>query len=192
MRYAGRLNPMRTAIQYIGSILPYATLLTVIVGAISATINLVHSRRLRALTAAVQLVQGVQTPEFTRSVMRVIELPERADAQALREDPELLEAAYVVGQVFEGLGVLVFYRLLPLELVDHLIGGYVRACWRRLEPHVRERRETIGTAMYGEWFQWLAERMLECPAPGKRLGAPAAYKKWRPRSIRAWGGRIGA
>jgi len=41
------------------------------------------------------------------------------------------------------------------------------------------RRATLG-AMFGEWFQWLAERIDEYPAPGKDVGAPIAFKDWKP------------
>ena len=34
--------------------------------------------------------------------------------------------------------------------------------------------------MFGEWYQWLAERIDEYPAPGKTVGAPVAFKDWRP------------
>jgi hypothetical protein len=88
----------------------------------------------------------------------------------------------VVGHAFESLGVMVFYRLLPLHLVDHLIGGYVRASWLRLRPYVEMRQAQLGP-MFGEWFQWLAERLSESPAPGKDIGAFEAYKDWRVRRL---------
>jgi hypothetical protein len=34
--------------------------------------------------------------------------------------------------------------------------------------------------MFGEWFQWLAERMEQYPAPGKAQGAAAAFRDWVP------------
>lgn len=33
---------------------------------------------------------------------------------------------------------------------------------------------------YGEWFQWLAERMDENPAKGKSQRAHLFHRSWRP------------
>lgn len=164
--------------RFLASILPYATLITAIMAMISGGLTWRQSRRARALTAAVQLVQTIQPPEFARSIQLIIQLPENADPKLVLGNPEVVTAAYVVSHVFESLAVLVFYRLLPLHLVDHLIGGYVRVSWNRLRPYVENRRALLG-ATFGEWFQWLDERMEENPAPGKVLGAATTYRNWR-------------
>lgn len=157
---------------------PFATLATVLTGVVFGALTIRQWRRTRALTAAVELVHTIQTAEFARSLQRVLELPDHADAHQVLGDPQTLAAAYVVSHGIESLGVLVYYRLLPLHLVDHLIGGSVRAAWRRLHGYFEDRRATVG-AMLGEWFQWLAERLDEQPVPGKELGAAAAYRDWR-------------
>src|SRR6478735_1894074 len=155
---------------YLALILPYATLMTVTVGVIFGIASVWQWRKTRSLTAATELVRAMQTPDFARSMPLVLALPERAAPQLVVQDPELLNAAYVVSHVFESLGVLVFHRLLPLRLVDELIGGYVRASWKRLALHVEAQRVPLG-AMFGEWFQWLADRLNENPAPSTTLGA---------------------
>ena len=45
--------------------------------------------------------------------------------------------ALFLGHMYETLGVLVYYRLLPLYLVDELLGGYVRMSWKKLGPFGR-------------------------------------------------------
>ncbi len=155
-----------------------ASALTVLVGVVFGVLTLRQWHRTRYLTAAAELVHTIQTPEFTRCIARVMELPEPAEPAAVLADATLVTAVHAVAHVFESLGVLVFHRLLPLHLVDHLLGGYLRASWRRLGPYVVSRRATLG-AMFGEWFQWLAERMEENPAPGKELGAPVAHRDWK-------------
>jgi hypothetical protein len=135
--------------------------------------------RTRYLAAAAELVRMMQTPEFARSIALVIELPERADPHQIASRAEMVTAVYQISHVFESLGVLVYHRQLPLHLVDHLIGGYVRASWARVGLYVQARRVTMG-AMFGEWYQWLAERLEERPAPGKNVGAWIAHKRWRP------------
>ena len=154
-----------------------ASSLAVLVALIIGVLTLKQWQRTRHLTAAAELVRTVLSPEFTRAIAKVVELPERAPVESVAT-PELLHAITVVVHGFEGLGVLVFHRLLPLHLVDDLAGGYVRASWRKLQPYIEARRESLGP-MFGEWFQWLAERMTEDPAPGKTTGAHLAHRAWR-------------
>jgi hypothetical protein len=158
---------------------PIATSLTVVLALVFGTLTIRQWQRTRYLTAAAELVRTMQTAEFTRSIARIVELEVNADPKALLADREVMAAFYAVSHVFESLGVLVYHRLLPLHLVDHLCGGYVRASWKRVRPIVISRRETLG-AMFGEWYQWLAERIDEYPAPGKDVGAPIAFKDWKP------------
>jgi hypothetical protein len=154
-----------------------ASAVAVLVAIVFGTLTIRQWQRARELSAAAQLVQTLLTNEFTRSIGLVIELPEAAPAEAVSGRPELTHAVMVVAHGFESLGVLVFHRLLGLHLVDHLVGGYVRTSWRRLKPYVEARRALIGS--YAEWYQWLAERMEEDPAPGKSTGAHLAHRHWR-------------
>ena len=156
-----------------------ASALPVLVAMVFGTLTLMQWRRTRYLAAAAELVHTIQTPEFTRAIALVMELPERASVTTVHADSATVTAIQAVSHVFESLGVLVFHRLLPLHLVDHLLGGYVRASWRRIGPYVEGRRSVLG-AMFGEWFQWLAERLEENPAPGKAIGAWAAHRDWKP------------
>jgi hypothetical protein len=160
-----------------GVVAAVASSLAVVVALVFGTLTIRQWQRTRYLSAAAEMVRMVLTPEFTRAIARVVELPEKAALEGMAT-PELLHAITVVTHGFEGLGVLVFHRLLPLHLVDHLVGGYVRAAWKRLQPYVESRRESLGP-MFGEWFQWLAERLEEDPAPGKNVGAYLAHKTWR-------------
>lgn len=163
---------------WLRDILPYATWMSVLIAMVFGILTVWQWSRTRTLSAALELVHWIQTPEFTRSIPLILALPEKTDPARLAGDRELLNAAYAVSHVFESLGVLVFYHLLPLHLVDRLVGGYARECWRRLEPHAAAQRASLGP-MFGEWFQWLVERLQEQPAHGKDLGAPAAHAAWR-------------
>ncbi len=156
--------------------------MTVVVGVVFGLVSVRQAQRMRSLSAAVQLVNAVMTPDFTRAIGHILDLPERAPAHLVLDDQEAVGAAYVVGHFFESLAVLVLYRLLPLELVDHLVGGYARESWHRLAPYMAERRERLGPT-FGEWFQWLVERMEERPARGNALGAPEAHKRWKPNAV---------
>ena len=156
-----------------------APLLAVVVALVFGTLTIGQWQRTRQLTAAAELVHTMQTPEFTQAIARIVDLPVGADGPTLLADRDVMASFYVVSHVFESLGVLVYHRLLPLHLVDHLCGGYVRASWKRMKPVVLSRRAELGVT-FGEWYQWLAERIEQYPAPGKDVGAPLAFKDWKP------------
>jgi hypothetical protein len=162
----------------LAALVPYSSIFAVLVAIVFGTLTLRQWQRARYLAGAAELVHTIQSAEFNRAIARIVELPEGAPAERIREDPDLAAAAYVVGHVFESLGVLVYHRILRLHLVDHLVGGYVRTSWRRLRPYIESRRSERG-AMFGEWFQWLFERIEEQPAPGKRIGAHVAFRRWK-------------
>ena len=155
-----------------------ASSLAVLVALTFGILTIRQWQRTRYLSAAAELVHTIQTPEFTRAIGLVMKMPVGADPASVKADADTVVAVNAITHVFESLGVLVFYRLLPLHLVDHLLGGYVRASWRRVKPYAEARRADVG-AVFAEWFQWLAERMEEDPVPGKELGAPAAHRDWR-------------
>lgn len=154
-----------------------ASSISVLVAMVIGSLTLLQWHRTRYLSAAAELVHTIQTPEFTASITRVMKLP--LDAEPSEMDEETVFAVHSVTHVFESLGVLVFYRLLPLHLVDHLLGGYVRASFKRTRRYVIARRGAVG-AMFGEWFQWLAERLDQYPAPGKSENAAEVFRHWRP------------
>lgn len=156
-----------------------APLLAVAVALVFGTLTIRQWQATRQLTAAAELVHTMQTPEFTKAIRCIMDLPVGGDAKTLQEDRDVMAAFYTTIHVFESLGVLVFHRLLPLHLVDHLCGGYVRSSWKRLQPLVLALRKTHG-ATIGEWYQWLADRIEQYPAPGKDVGAAVAYKDWKP------------
>jgi hypothetical protein len=152
--------------------------LAVGVAVLFGTLTIRQWKRTRMLTAAAELVHTLLTPDFTRAIAHLVDLPEGAEPGDIAARPGLPEDVVVVSHVFESLGVLVFHRLLPLHLVDHLVGGYVRAAWKRAGPYIIGRRAVIGVA-FGEWFQWLAARMNEDPAPGKGDGAHRSHRSWK-------------
>jgi len=86
----------------------------------------------------------------------------------------------VIGNTFESIGVMVYRRIVPLEIVNELMGGAVVFLWQKLERWTLESRAEQSRDSVYEWFQWLAERLQELPE--FRTGPPAyeARRDWRP------------
>ncbi len=163
----------------IGEIASLASALALIVAVVFGILQIRHMGKTRALFASAELVHAMQSTEFTRSIAGVERLPDAADPDLIRMDPATLAAVGHISHILETLGVLVYYRVVPIHVVDDLLGGYVRMCWRKLRPLSESRRREMGIS-YGEWMQWLAERLETYPSPGKGQGAHIAHKDWRP------------
>lgn len=150
-----------------------------IAAAMFAGYQLVAHRRERADAHALQVLTRLQTPEFLSAYARVWTLPLDATREDVRAaGPEVESAVDTVMMTFESLGVMVHNRLVPLELVDQVIGGFLRESWRRTRGHWLARREEVGSRRLAEWYQWLAEHLAV--ETRRSRGAYDAFRDWRP------------
>ena len=74
------------------------------------------------------------------------------------------------------------HDMVPLNVVDELLGGTVRVAWRKLRGYVDYERERAGSQKNWEWFQWLAEQIdrHSKARTSLTLGAHEAHRDWRP------------
>jgi hypothetical protein len=124
---------------------------------------------------AIELARSMQSVEWTSAVGPISRIPLHG---ALTLDQTTEAAATSLGLRLETLGYLVFRRAVTLDVIDELFGGMTRTAWDRLDPWVHKWRVDSGNEKAYEWFQWLAERLLErsvSPTPAYR-----AHPDWRP------------
>ena len=163
-------------------LLPYFQLVgqvALVVGAAIAVYQIIQVRQSQRQAAALQVISGLNTQEFRSAFNHVNDLPIGASAEQVRDGGHDLEtAAGTVMMTFETLGVLVHNRVVPIDLVDQVIGGFLRESWRRLEGYVLWKRKAIGYARWGEWYQWLFEHLAQNPRRAE--GAYEAFKEWKP------------
>lgn len=163
-------------------LLPYFQLVgqvSLVVAAFVAVYQLLQLRQRRHHDAALQVITGLQTQEFRDAFNVVNDLPIGASAEQVRAGgPPLEKAVGTVMMTFETLGVLVHSRIVPIDLVDHVIGGFLRESWRRLESFVKWKRQAIGYVRWGEWYQWLFEHLAVNPR--RQQGAYEVFRDWEP------------
>jgi hypothetical protein len=150
-----------------------------IAGALFAGYQFLLHRRERDEHAALEMLTSLQTPEFRSAYAKIWTLPLGASPDTLREhDDEMKEAVATVALTFESLGVMVHNRIVRLDAVDQIIGGFLRESWRRLEPFLLTQRKQLEAPRYAEWYQWLA---LQVEVRRKRRTVPAyeAFKNWK-------------
>ena len=148
----------------------------VVAGVVFAVVQLGQSNRERRDTAAVTVVGTVQTQEVRQAVRVILALPSRVDPETINSDPELLDAALAVDSACEMWGSMVYEGVVDHQLLDRMVGGWVRGTWDRLSLFVETERAKLDSPNVGEWWQWLVEVLEADPDPGKKLGAHVAYR----------------
>ncbi len=137
-------------------------------------------QRQRREVAAVELVHSFRNPEFNRALRLVWTLPEGCSAEdLLARGPEYEDAAVLLGTTLEAVGVLVFRRVVPIEIVDDLMGDATIGFWARLRDWVLRGRKEQGRESFYEWFQWLVDRLGERERR-RVVGAHVKFRDWRP------------
>lgn len=158
-----------------------ATAFAVITGLAFGVVEVLRTRREREERAAFEVVHAMITPEWINSIHVLLSKSE-VTIEQIEGTSEMRNAIWSVTVILETLGYAVFTRIVPLRVVDDLLGGAIRVSWRRLRPYVEQERELAQSQKSWEWFQWLAERIEE--HGGKRTsltrGAHEAFRDWRP------------
>ena len=155
--------------------------LTIIGGLVFAIIQIRQYRQQLRETATLELMDKFQTSEFAQAFKILRSMPEGVSSVELKANgPEAEAAAMSVCAVYETIGVLVFRRILPFQVVEDLTGGAVVMCWRKLRTWVEETRIETSNERVFEWFQWLAERCSE-QQQLESESAPAyrAHRAWK-------------
>jgi len=130
-------------------------------------------RQQRRDMAAIELVRSVQDSEFTNAFRLIHALPENISAGEFKaKGTEYIEYALAVGMKYETIGLLVYKGIVPIAIVEELVGGVAITFWRRLYPWVKSMRKEQSAEFIFEWFQWLVERLED---RGRDIKEPA-YK----------------
>ncbi len=118
----------------------------------------------RDLAQALSLLQGV---------------PDGISLDELRaRGREYEEAAVTVATSFETMGILVFKRIAPLDLVVDLAGGIISTMIHKLHRVQDDLRLELEQPSWAEWFEWLGDQVERV----KHQNPPAhvAHRDWRP------------
>jgi hypothetical protein len=154
---------------------------TFVAGAAFTVVQLRHARRAREREVALEIVRLLQTPDFARALRLMYDLePGLSRAEVERRLGADMHYVYSMMISWESLGVLVYRRQLDLQLVDDFVSGSLLLSWRKLERYVKEERTARGRDTLLEWFQWLAERMLERESKTPVVPAYQAHADWTP------------
>jgi ABC-type siderophore export system fused ATPase/permease subunit len=166
----------------VSTIANVATAITVITGGIFGWFEVRHFRREREERAAFELLHAMLTTEWLRSAVLVDSVPDDVEGEILESDARLLDAAQSIALILEALGYAVYARIIPLHMVDDIMGGIIRVTWRKMRVYVAHDRARSGSQKGWEWFQWLYEQLERhnISQTSLKRGAFVAFRDWKP------------
>lgn len=155
----------------------------VVGGVYFAVLQMRQIRQQRRELAAIEMFRFFATPRFTQAYKTVLHMPDGMTAQDIRTKRAKLEdAAMLISNTMENIGVMTFQRIVPFLVVRDLVGVSVVILWRKLENWTIDLREELGSPGAYEWFQWLAER-LEQYTPADSPPAYEEFRTWQPSRL---------
>jgi hypothetical protein len=92
--------------------------------------------------------------------------------------PPYEQAAITVCTSFETMGLLIYKRIAPMDLVLDLAGGIVSVMRKKLHQWMEDLREEQEQPSWGEWFEWLGDQALQTKS--KSSPAYIEHKNWKP------------
>ena len=151
-------------------------------GILFGILNLRNFQVMRKREAAILMLNSFQTMEFVRGLLYVFDLPDSATNEDMDNLPEeKYMAIYLVLGTWERLGILVFRNEISVDLVDDAFSGPIIQSWIKLGKYVESFRVRMNRETGFEWFQWLAERMMEREQHGSAIPAYVAHKNWKAK-----------
>jgi hypothetical protein len=135
--------------------------LTLIGALVFTGLQLRASNRARRDQAAIAVIQSAQSETWTQASDIIHKSRPSAEGKAENMDPKLELALFTVGIRLEAIGYMVFERLVDLETVDELMGGFTLIFWSRAGAWAKRRRLESADPKAFEWCEWLALRIAE-------------------------------
>ena len=152
---------------------------TIVTGVVFGWIQLRHYRTQQRDAVARSLTQTFYSRDLARAIALLQTVPDGISLDELRAlGEEYEEAAVTVTTSFETMGLLVFKRVAPLQLVVDLAGGIISTMVRKLRRFSEDLRVEQDQPSWGEWFEWLGDQVARV----KTRSEPAhiRYRDWRP------------
>lgn len=160
-------------------LLSFISTLAIVCGVIFAGLQIRVMQKQRSREAELLLARSFQTPEFMKAYGLVMHLPEnltKKEVESLLGEKNDLILLWL--GTWESLGILVYRNEISMDVIDDFFSGPIIISWRKLRKYVADYRNDHQRDTFHEWFQWLAERMMEREVKNPALPAHITHKEW--------------
>ena len=166
-------------LEFIGNIANIVGMIGLLAGLLGGWLQLRHFRHQQRNAIASSLAQTFYSHDLAQAIAKLQPLPDGISLSEMRELGEpYQQAAITLVTSFETMGLLVYRRIAPLDLVLDLAGGIVSVMCRKLRTWQDELREEQGQPSWGEWFQWLGDQVDRIKS--QHEPAHVKHRGWRP------------
>lgn len=126
---------------------------------------------------ATNLTQTFYSKDLADAMALLQSVPNDITLEEMRElGQEYVAAANTVTTSFETMGLLVYKRIAPLQLVTDLAGGIITVMARKLRQWQRDVRIAQNQPSWGEWFEWLSDQVVQVKTD--KQPAHVSHKHW--------------
>jgi hypothetical protein len=165
----------------LSSVIDVLSVIAVVSGLLFAGVELRQFRISRERESALELFNTFQSPEFMRGVRVISQLPDNQVKEQVEDVAgDRMDDLYFLIASLEGLGVLVHKEELSLGLVEDFFSGIIVTSWLKLRRFVQDEREALDRETWGEWTQWLAERIMARERTEPAVPAHIEHQDWKP------------
>jgi len=152
---------------------------TIVTGLIFGAYQIRAHRVEQRSAIATELTSTFYNADLARAVLLLQQLPDGASVDDLRSrGPEFEDAAIIVCTSFETMGLLVYRKIAPFDLVMDLAGGMVASMFRKLEGWVIAKQEEQDQPSWAEWFAKLLRRAEKYKRSSESASGPVPG--WHP------------
>jgi hypothetical protein len=132
----------------------------IVLGAAFAVFQVLEHRKRQKNQVTAELCRRFAEPEVGKAVTLIRKLPDSVSLETLQSlDNEYEQAAQVIGMTFETMGLLVHREIASFSMTQELAGGLLLMMWRKLDQWIAQTRTEQKNPRFGEWVQYLAERI---------------------------------
>jgi hypothetical protein len=138
-----------------------ALTLSVIVAVIFGMVQVKMSNQDRRERLTLETLRNFQSREFAELIIYVTDTPfpdRYEDWDDWPVENRVRNIQFM--QEMESLGMLLAEKLINIELVDKTLGDFVINSWNKYKPLVELLRKHIPDPYLGEYYQWMAELMI--------------------------------
>jgi hypothetical protein len=147
----------------------WAAILSALAG-VSATVfillQLRHMEQHRDLEVSMKLFEWAESERLHKAFRWVEEQFQFENYEKYKAEEaksfEVSDYPYEVEAFFEEVGFLVVKKFVDLNIIVDRLGSYIIADWKRLEPWILALRKEKGDETFGEHFQKLYQKTVEC------------------------------
>jgi len=135
----------------------------VLAGVIYYVLEIRHQSRLRRTESVIRLSPwfNMNAREVQEAVAQVcsIEYKNYEDyLEKYSEKPEHMMLK-ILGNYFEGIGILVYRKLVQADIVYDLWGDIIRSSWEKIQPLVADMRQDTGDSNTFRFWEYLYDKM---------------------------------